>query len=132
MYRNTPQRQKRRSLTAPSSMHDLPEGPDICIKFVDLSANNVSDLTPLSRAPHRLLQEFRFLEKLDLSDNGLTEFPKELTDVSDYFIDLPIFSFYDLNLAINGMWNWSDSKIENGLLYCSKVFVITPNYKRLS
>lgn len=97
MYRNTPQRQKRRSMTAPSNMHDLPEGPDICIKFVDLSANNVSDLTPLSRAPHRLLQEFRFLEKLDLSDNGLTEFPKELTDVSDYSINLPFFSFYDLN-----------------------------------
>ncbi|XP_063952426.1 leucine-rich repeat serine/threonine-protein kinase 2-like isoform X4 [Lytechinus pictus] len=118
MYRNTPQRQKRRSLTAPSGMHDLPEGPDVCIKFVDLSANNVSDLTPLARAPHRLLQEFRFLEKLDLSDNGLTEFPRELTDC------MP--ELQELNLRCNGI-----TELPTHLLSLSKLTLLDLSHNQI-
>ncbi|XP_071486222.1 leucine-rich repeat serine/threonine-protein kinase 2-like [Diadema antillarum] len=95
MYRNAPLRSKRRSLTSPGTMNDVPEVPDACIKYVDLSANNISDLTPLARAEYKLLHELRFLEKLDLSDNGLTEFPKGLTD---YMPELT-----ELNLRSNGL-----------------------------
>ena len=70
-------------------MLDVPEALDLHIHLLDLSANHITGLQQLALAEQKLLEQFAFLEKLDLSNNALEEFPWQLAQVNT----LSIFMF---------------------------------------
>ncbi|XP_022097759.1 leucine-rich repeat serine/threonine-protein kinase 2-like isoform X2 [Acanthaster planci] len=83
-WHSTPvQRKNRRSsrhmLHLGQSMLDVPEASEIHVHLLDLSANRITDLQCLAQSEGRLMGQFAFLEKLDLSNNALEELPSQFT-----------------------------------------------------
>ena len=79
-------RSSRHMLRIHPTMLDVPEASDLHIYLLDLSANHITDLQKLALAEEKLLEQFAFLEKLDLSNNSLDEFPAHLAEVSSCFV----------------------------------------------
>ncbi|XP_071805537.1 leucine-rich repeat serine/threonine-protein kinase 2-like isoform X2 [Asterias amurensis] len=73
-------RSSRHMLRIHPTMLDVPEASDLHIYLLDLSANHITDLQKLALAEEKLLEQFAFLEKLDLSNNSLDEFPAHLAE----------------------------------------------------
>ncbi|XP_038069543.1 leucine-rich repeat serine/threonine-protein kinase 2-like isoform X2 [Patiria miniata] len=79
VQRSKNRRTSRHMLRLSQSMLDVPETLDLHVHLLDLSANRITDLQQLARSEDKLMEQFAFLEKLDLSNNALDELPSQLT-----------------------------------------------------